>query len=220
MKRNQFLSLIGFSFLATAFFPSKKSQQLSTVTDCDDPITPPVPEGPFYKNEQLNRIDITESTTGVPIQYTFRVEDKNCHPIRDAIVDIWQCDRNGHYSDFAVENSLSQKWLRGYQKTNANGECSFTSIFPGWYDNRITHLHAKVHINNKNVLTTNFFFPKEIENEVYASPLYPKGPNPLSISQDIELKVDKDNSRHDTLLMKVSKDKKGALIAHYTIAIV
>ena len=220
MNRNKFFSLIGLSFISTVFLSAKEKQELMVQRDCNDPITPPVPEGPYYKNEHLNRVDITGNKKGVPIDYIFKVEDKNCKPIKDAIVDIWQCDAEGHYSDFDKENTMNQTWLRGYQKTNEEGECKFTSIFPGWYANRITHLHAKVHINNTTVLTTNFFFPKNIENEVYQSPLYPKGANPLSVLEDYELKVDKDTTRHDTLVMPIIKDKKDRLIATYTIAII
>src|SRR6516225_6194111 len=79
------------------------------------------------------------------------------------------------------------------QKTDKHGECSFIAIFPGWYTGRITHLHVKVWLNDSNVLTTNCFFPREIENEVYKSPLYPKGNNPQTVSNDIELRVDKDS---------------------------
>ncbi|MDP4128835.1 MAG: hypothetical protein Q8918_13945 [Bacteroidota bacterium] len=219
MYRNKFLSLIGLSFMSTIFPSAKGKPKLTAYTNCNDPVTPPVPEGPYYKNEHLNRIDITENKKGIPIDYIFRVEDKNCMPIKDALVDIWQCDAEGHYSDFDNENSIGQTWLRGYQKTNKDGECKFTSIFPGWYAKRITHLHAKVHIGSTTVLTTNFFFPKDIESEVYRSPLYPKGANPLTVLQDFELKVDKDTSRHDTLLMKVTKNKKDRLMASYTIAV-
>jgi len=220
MNRNKFLSLVGLSFLGTVFFSAKKRQDILLRNACNDPITPPVPEDPYYKNEHLNRIDITESKKGIPIDYIFMVEDKNCEPIQDAIVDIWQCDADGHYSDFDKENTINQTWLRGYQKTGKDGACKFTSVFPGWYDKRITHLHAKVLIKGENVLTTNFFFPKEIENEIYKSPLYPKGPNPLSVLEDIELKVDKDTTRHDTLVMNVTKDSKGKLVASYKIAII
>lgn len=220
MNRNKFLSLAGLSFLGTLLFSSKEKHDVLLHTACNDPITPPVPEGPYYKNEKLNRIDITESKKGIPIDYIFLVEDKNCQPIQDAIVDIWQCDADGHYSDFKAENTINETWLRGYQRTGKNGACKFTSVFPGWYDKRITHLHAKVHINGENVLTTNFFFPKDIENEVYKSPLYPKGQNPLSILEDIELKVDKDTTRHDTLVMNVTKAANGNLTASYKIAII
>ena len=220
MNRNKFLYLIGLSFMGAAFFSARRRQEQIEQTACNDPITPPVPEGPYYKDENLNRIDITESKKGVPVDYIFKVEDKNCNPIRDAIVDIWQCDADGHYSDFKVENTINETWLRGYQKTDDKGECSFKSIFPGWYDNRITHLHVKVHVDNATALTTNCFFPKEIENEVYKNPLYPKGPNPLPVLEDYELRVDKDTKRHDTLLMNIVKNGKGNLVAKYTLAVV
>jgi protocatechuate 3,4-dioxygenase beta subunit len=220
MNRKKFFSFIILPFVGSAFFFAKKKEFTPIQTDCDNPITPPVPEGPYYKNEKLNRIDITENKKGIPIEYIFKVEDKHCKPITGAIVDIWQCDTDGHYSDFETEHTMSQTWLRGFQKTDSNGECRFTSIFPGWYDKRITHIHAKVHINGKDVLTTNFFFPKDIETEVYKHPLYPKGINPISILNDIELKVDKDTKRHDTLLMDVAKNKNGNLVAKYLIAIV
>jgi protocatechuate 3,4-dioxygenase beta subunit len=222
VKRNQFLSLISFGFIGSLFFSAREKQPVSILTDCHDPVTPPVPEGPFYKDEKLNRFDITETKKGTPIVYVFKVEDEHCKPIQGAIVDIWQCDTDGIYSDFKVENTVNETWLRGYQLTDKNGMCRFKSIFPGWYEGRITHLHAKVHVENKTVLTTNFFFPKEMENEIYLSnaSLYPKGINPIAISQDIELRVDKDTKRHDTLLMKLEKDHKGNLSASYTIAVV
>ncbi len=212
--------MLGLSFIGSTFLLGKKKEIATLLTDCDDPVTPPVPEGPFYKNEKLNRVDITEHKKGTAIEYVFKVEDKHCKPIEGAIVDIWQCDSDGHYSDFEQEKTNNQTWLRGFQKTDKNGECRFKSIFPGWYPLRITHVHAKVHINNTNVLTTNFFFKKEIEDEIFKNALYPKGPNPISIADDVELRVDKDTKRHDTLIMNVSKDKNGNLIGTYTIAIV
>jgi protocatechuate 3,4-dioxygenase beta subunit len=219
MNRNKFVSMFGFSFFGTIFFSSKEGQFTQAHNACNDPVTPAVPEGPFYKDEKLNRIDITENKKGVPVQYVFLVENKNCQPIPGAVVDIWQCDADGHYSDFKVENTVNETWLRGYQATGQDGICKFTAVFPGWYTGRITHLHGKVHINGATVLTTNFFFPKEVENEVYASALYPKGPNPISILQDYELKVDKDTIRHDTLVMDVTKNSNGGLTASYKISI-
>ena len=221
MKREKFLSLLGLGFIGSLFFSTKKKLPGNAVTLCNDPITPPVPEGPFYKDEKLNRIDIIETKKGTPIEYVFKVEDKDCKPIKGAIVDIWQCDAHGIYSDFKAENTEKQTWLRGYQVTDENGVCRFKSIFPGWYEGRITHLHAKVHIENKIVLTTNFFFPKDMEDEIYNhnAPLYPKGINPISVSKDIELRVDTSTKRHDTLVMKIEKDANKNLSASYTIAI-
>jgi protocatechuate 3,4-dioxygenase beta subunit len=222
MKRKQFLSLIGFGSIGTFFLSAGNKKSAKLVTECNDPITPPVPEGPFYKDEKLNRFDITETKKGTPVEYVFKVEDEHCKPIEGAIVDIWQCDNEGVYSDFKQEHTENTTWLRGYQVTDKNGTCRFKSVFPGWYAGRITHLHGKVHVKDKTVLTTNFFFPKEMENEIYKNnaALYPKGINPISFEKDIELRVDKDAKRHDILLMKLEKDKKGKFTASYTIAVV
>lgn len=220
MHRNKFLSLLSLSFLGTMFFTSKEKQELIIKNACDDPITPPVPEGPYYKDEKLNRVDITESKKGVPVEYVFLVEDKNCVPISNAIVDLWQCDADGHYSDFKAENSVNETWLRGYQKTGTDGKCRFTSVFPGWYTGRMTHLHGKVHVAGETKLTTNFFFPKDIEDEVYKHPLYPKGSNPVTIKEDYELRVDTNAHRHDTLVMSVAKGENGNLVASYKISVV
>jgi protocatechuate 3,4-dioxygenase beta subunit len=219
MERKSFLSYLGISFLSTLFFSGKPPLRSILRTACNDPITPPVPEGPFYKNKLLNRVNIAETQKGVLVDYVFKVEDKDCKPIAGAIVDIWQCNNEGRYSDFQQEHTASEKWLRGYQQTDNNGTCRFTSVFPGWYEGRLTHLHLKVILDHQTVLTTNCFFPKEIEQEVYKNPQYPKGANPITLSQDAELRVDKDSTRHDALIMKVDKDNNGKLIASYTIAI-
>ena len=43
-------------------------------------------------------------------------------------------------------NYQSVHFLRGRQVTDANGLVTFTTIFPGWYNGRATHIH--VHIYN------------------------------------------------------------------------
>jgi protocatechuate 3,4-dioxygenase beta subunit len=219
MNRQRFLSLIGLSVLGPLAISLKKGVPDDQRTDCNDPITLPVPEGPYYKDEKLNRMNIVEHKKGMPIEYRFMVEDQHCRPIEGAIVDIWQCDADGLYSDFKVEHTVSETWLRGYQYTDKEGNCRFHSIFPGWYTGRVTHLHAKVHVNSKTLLTTNLFFPKEVEDEIFRSPLYPKGPNPTPILQDFELKVDKDTKRFESLVMHIDKDHKGLLMGSYKFAV-
>jgi protocatechuate 3,4-dioxygenase beta subunit len=220
MNRNNFLSLLSAPFLGLLLFSPKTREKTNMLTACDDPITPPVPEGPFYKNEKLNRANITEHKKGTPVEYIFRVEDKNCKPIEGAVVNIWQCDADGHYSDFKQENTLNQTWLRGFQKTNKNGACKFKAIFPGWYTGRLTHLHVKVYVEGQPTLTTNLFFVKEIENKIHQQPLYSKGPNPTTITEDFELKGDKDTKRRDTLIMTVTHNSIGELTGQYKFSIV
>lgn len=43
--------------------------------------------------------------------------------------------------------TLGETWLRGIDQTNADGIMSFTTIFPGHYTARATHVHVFVHSN-------------------------------------------------------------------------
>ena len=59
-------------------------------------------------------------------------------------------------------------YLRGAQVADSNGIVQFTTIFPGWYPARTTHLHLKVHLNRETVLTTQLYVEDELADEVYA----------------------------------------------------
>ena len=123
MERKKFIKGIGLlgvgafsaSLLNSCSKENVSSTSSSTKTVCGDPITPPVNEGPYYVNENLNRSNIAETKTGVPLTLIFTVEDINCTPIQGAIMDIWHCDKDGIYSDEAAQKTVGQKWLRGYQ---------------------------------------------------------------------------------------------------------
>ncbi len=177
--------------------------------------TPPVPEGPFYKDEKLNRSDITEGRDGVRITYEFFVQDARCQPIAGAIVDIWQADRAGVYSDFPSQGTAGLTFLRGYQQADSMGRCRFTSIFPGWYSGRLTHLHGKLRIGGVSKTTTNFFFPKTVETEVYDSQLYRgRGQNNVTVARDIELRGDV--ARFNALTMQVTGTVESGYVARFT----
>ena len=63
-------------------------------------------------------------------------------------------------------------YLRGAQTTDKDGIVTFTTIFPGWYRGRTTHIHVKVHIDKKTVLTTQLFFDEALLNTVNAAAPY------------------------------------------------
>ena len=90
-------------------------------------------------------------------------EAESCEPIRSAVVDIWQCDAEGQYS------ADGETFLRGAQVTNAQGIAEFLTIYPGWYQGRTVHIHAKVHLDKQTVLTTQLFFDEKTQSEVYIS---------------------------------------------------
>jgi protocatechuate 3,4-dioxygenase beta subunit len=151
-------------------------------------VTPEGDEGPFYFDSPT-RSDIRESKTGVPFTLAITVIDSNCDPVADVLVDVWHCDKDGAYSGVRIglPPIIGQSYLRGTQITDAAGMVQFTSIYPGWYTNRATHVHFKVRAGGLLFKTAQFCFPEAINDAVYASPLYAaRGPNPRSNSQDPE----------------------------------
>jgi protocatechuate 3,4-dioxygenase beta subunit len=87
----------------------------------------------------------TTKAEGVPLTVTLTLLDNSngCVPLAGAAVYAWHCDREGKYSlyDSGLEN---ENFLRGVQEADANGQLSFTTIFPGAYNGRWPHIHFEV----------------------------------------------------------------------------
>ena len=149
-------------------------------------VTPAEKEGPFpypggEKNNPLNRVDIRGNRTGILLHHTFTVVNTNasCAVVPNARIDIWHCDKDGYYSGYANQSGyLGRKsyvgatWLRGFQYTDGNGQANFTTIFPGWYVGRATHIHMEVFINNVLKKTMQIAFTDSITRQVYNTRLY------------------------------------------------
>ncbi len=156
--------------------------------------TPTVTEGPYWVDEKLFRSDIrTDPSTGVaragvPLTLTINVQNLTggaCSTLEGAYVDIWHCDAKGIYSDEGTYNpgggtgqvnTTGQKFLRGYQITDANGQVKFTTIYPGWYSGRTIHIHFRVRTYNGSTVLSNFvsqiFFDETVNNTVLAQSSY------------------------------------------------
>jgi protocatechuate 3,4-dioxygenase beta subunit len=61
--------------------------------------------------------------------------------------------------------------LRGTQFTGADGNVRFTTIYPGWYPGRTPHIHFKLFVDNRNMITGQLYFPEPITEHVYATTL-------------------------------------------------
>ena len=131
-----------------------------------------VTEGPFYVDPKLVRADITEGKPGLPMQLRLQVVTADCAPVAGARVDLWHCDASGVYS--AVQNmggggdTRGETFLRGTQRTDPAGVVAFQTVFPGWYRGRTTHLHYKVFLDEKTVLTSQIFFDEAVNAAIYA----------------------------------------------------
>ncbi|WP_369745573.1 intradiol ring-cleavage dioxygenase [Paenarthrobacter sp. AMU7] len=87
----------------------------------------------------------TTTAEGVPLTVTLTLLDNanGCSPLAGAAVYVWHCDQNGKYSlyDSGLED---QNYLRGVQEADANGQLTFSTIYPGAYNGRWPHIHFEV----------------------------------------------------------------------------
>jgi len=130
-------------------------------------IAPSETEGPFPTKQpaSFTRSDITDGRTGYKMVSNIII-NSNCKALAGAIVDIWHCDAEGNYSEYGgsgmqTTNYTAVHFLRGRQVTDAEGLVTFTSIFPGWYNGRATHIHVHVYSASGNSLkVTQIAFPE------------------------------------------------------------
>jgi protocatechuate 3,4-dioxygenase beta subunit len=166
-------------------------------------VTPQQTEGPYFVDEQLIRYDVRSDPMdgtvkdGAPLQLTFRVMQVNgqdaasCAPLAGAMVDIWQCDALGVYSDVQDPgfNTVGTKFLRGSQVTDENGVAAFLTIYPGWYQGRTVHTHFKVRTSPNDQsgyeFTSQLYYDDALTDIVHAQPPYSaKGRRTLRNSGD------------------------------------
>ena len=153
-------------------------------------VTPTETLGPYPSLTNFVRSDIREGKSGLPLALTITIVNTNnsCSPVANAAVDIWQCDAQGQYSEYSQPgyNGTGQTFLRGTQTTDAGGRVTFTTVFPGWYRGRATHIHVEVKVNNSVVKVTQIAFEETVIAAVYATGVYAaKGRNPTSNASDM-----------------------------------
>lgn len=116
---------------------------------------------PTHSPGSLVREDIRADRTGVllDVELTILNKTQSCLPLEGALVDIWHCDKDGNYSEYSGFSNVS--FLRGRQITDENGKVAFTTIFPGWYNGRATHIHLHVfNAAGKSLLISQIAFPE------------------------------------------------------------
>ena len=139
--------------------------------------------------------------------------NNGCSPVAGANVEIWQCDAAGNYSQYGTQTSRT--YLRGIQTTNASGQVTFTTVYPGWYQGRATHIHVEVVRNGTSAKVTQIAFPESANAAVYGTGVYSsRGRNPTSNTSDMVF-ADSINSE----LATVSGDPASGMSATFQVAI-
>jgi protocatechuate 3,4-dioxygenase beta subunit len=169
----------------TATSTTTGATDTTTSTNAACAVTPTETAGPFPSLTDLFRSDIREGKAGTVLTLTLRVVNANssCAPVSGANVEIWHVDAAGNYSQYGSQTA--QTYLRGIQTTNANGDVTFTTIYPGWYQGRATHIHAEVTIGGVSRKVTQIAFPESVNSTVYGTGAYAsRGSNPMSNASD------------------------------------
>jgi protocatechuate 3,4-dioxygenase beta subunit len=182
-RRGSLLKLGGFlgALLGVGGWRAASSDGAGVVTCV---LAPEQTEGPYYIAGEAIRRNITEGHPGTPLTLKLKVVNAStCKPIKNATVEIWHCDVAGDYSGFG-NGASSRTFLRGGQKTNAQGIATFLTIYPGWYQGRTVHIHIKVHVGGNVVHTGQLYFPDTVTDAVYAASPYSSRANRTTRNAD------------------------------------
>ncbi len=156
-------------------------------------LTPEQMEGPYFFDTGLLRRDITEGALGLPLRlevWLASVVGGACTPLAGVVVETWHADADGVYSGYDVaagnlRDATGETFLRGYQVSDDRGRVEFSTIYPGWYPIRTTHIHLTVRLNSTQQITTQIYFPESINDIVMAqAPYDARGPRPTTNAND------------------------------------
>ena len=131
-------------------------------------LTPEREEGPFYPdrlpldtdNDLIIVNDNLTPAVGEITHLTGRVLDATGSPIRDATVEIWQCDANAvylHTADSGRNRDQQDSNFQGFGRflTDSTGGYRFRTIKPVPYPGRpAPHIHFRVKKGDRELLTT------------------------------------------------------------------
>jgi protocatechuate 3,4-dioxygenase beta subunit len=138
--------------------------------------TYPQTEGPFYPdklpldtdNDLLILNDKITPAVGTVTHLSGKILDARGEPIRNAVVEIWQCDSGGAYLHTKSSNDDKRdKNFQGFGRflTGSTGEYYFRTIKPVPYPGRTPHIHFQVKAKGQDKFTTQCYVKGEPGNE-------------------------------------------------------
>lgn len=134
--------------------------------------TPAQTEGPFYpvqfpadSDHDLLAHGTLRYGKGQAAWVEGEVTDTEGRPLRGATVEIWQCDHEGHYRH-PGDGDRADPAFQGYGRVVADGDARwrFRTIRPVAYGFRAPHIHVKVRLGSRELLTTQLYVEGDAGN--------------------------------------------------------
>src|SRR3954468_13118520 len=142
-----------------------------------EPIrTPGQTEGPFYPdklpldtdNDLIVINDKLTPAVGTITHLAGKIPSAAGEPVRNAVVEIWQCDNAGAYLHSGSDNGKKRDGnFQGFGRflTGSSGEYYFRTIKPVAYPGRTPHIHFKIKQGDKELLTTQCYVKDDPGND-------------------------------------------------------
>ena len=178
--------------------------------------TPKQTEGPFYPdrlpldtdNDLIVINDTLTPAVGEITHLSGRILDARGNPLRNAVVEIWQCDSGGAYRHSKTGNAdKKDRNFQGFGRfiTGRAGEYGFRTIKPVPYPGRTPHIHFAVKVPGQ---------------EKFVTQCYVKG-HPGNEKDGILRSIRDDNARESVLVefAPLRESRVGELAARFDIVL-
>jgi protocatechuate 3,4-dioxygenase beta subunit len=128
-------------------------------------LTPAQTEGPFYPDKLPSDSDADLLANGA-LRYgkgqaawvEGTLTDADGRAIAGATIEIWQCDQDGHYHH-PRDGGQADPAFQGFGRAavDADGRWRFRALRPVAYSGRAPHIHAKIKLGGRELLTTQLY---------------------------------------------------------------
>lgn len=145
-------------------------------------FTPAQTEGPYYPvtkpSDRDSDLVAVQGASGAPagdvLEFGGTLYDAGGMPVAGAVIEIWQTDNNGiylHPNDRRTARRDANFQFYGESVTASDGAYRFRTIIPGSYGSRPRHIHVKIKLDGRTLLTTQLYFagdPRQASDSIFA----------------------------------------------------
>lgn len=184
-------------------------------------------EGPCTTETTIEREDVSEGYTGLPVRMGLRFVDEDCNPVVGASVQIWHTKLTGVYSGVTPSGMMcygdepdaeDEMFFRGSQTTDADGVVYFDTCFPGWYSGRAVHVHFQAQIDDSSWIVSQLLWDDAMVAEVFAAHAEYQGFGQPDTTNDTDNVIGGEDDK-SPYLFDVQRMPDGAMLASKTITI-